>query len=84
MTKHQDLCLQRRSRPEQSNQRQPNQAANVSHQPIASPNSTPLASRIEFPTMTSVVSNKWQNRSNRSKASAKQFDHDFRQIRRLA
>jgi hypothetical protein len=34
--------------------------------------------------MTSVVSNKWQNRSNRSKASAKQFDHDFRQIRRLA
>jgi hypothetical protein len=34
--------------------------------------------------LSSVVSNKWQNRSNRSKASAKQFDHDFRQIRRLA
>src|SRR5437899_10855916 len=52
MTKRQDLCLQRRSRPEQSDQRQPNQAANISHQPRASPNSTPLASRIEFPTMT--------------------------------
>src|ERR1700693_5070876 len=52
MTKRQDLCLQRRSRPEQSDQRQPNQAANISHQPRASPNSTSLASRIEFPTMT--------------------------------
>src|ERR1700732_1414895 len=52
MTKRQDLCLQRRSRPEQSDQRQPNQAANISHQPRASPNSPPLASRIEFPTMT--------------------------------
>src|SRR6202140_4646336 len=52
MTKRQDLYFQRRSRPEQSDQRQPNQAANVSHQPRASPNSTPLASRIEFPTMT--------------------------------
>src|SRR3981189_587265 len=54
MTKRQDLYLQRRSRPEQSDQRQPNQAANISHQPRASPNSTPLASRIEFPTMTRV------------------------------
>src|SRR6478672_7635894 len=52
MTKRQDLCLQRRSRPEQSDQRQPNQAANISHQPGASPDSTSLASRIEFPTMT--------------------------------
>src|ERR1700754_1164305 len=52
MTKRQDLCLQRRSRPEQSDQRQPDQAANISHQPRASPNSTSLASRIEFPTMT--------------------------------
>jgi hypothetical protein len=52
MTKRQDLGLQRRSRPEQSDQRQPDQAANISHQPRASPNSTPLASRIEFPTMT--------------------------------
>src|SRR5258708_4832032 len=52
MTKRQYLYLQRRSRPEQSDQRQPNQAANISHQPRASPNSTPLASRIEFPTMT--------------------------------
>src|SRR6266481_6543768 len=52
MTKRQYLCLQRRSRPEQSDQRQPNQAANISHQPRASPDSTSLASRIEFPTMT--------------------------------
>src|SRR5260221_7375367 len=52
MTMRQYLYLQRRSRPEQSDQRQPNQAANISHQPRASPNSTPLASRIEFPTMT--------------------------------
>src|ERR1700730_7211447 len=54
MTKRQDLCLQRRSRPEQSDQRQPTQAANISHQPRASPNSTSLASRIEFPKMTAV------------------------------
>src|SRR5258708_8900173 len=52
MTKRQDLCLQRCSRPEQSDQRQANQAANISHQPRASPDSTSLASRIEFPTMT--------------------------------
>src|SRR6266436_5611379 len=55
MTKRQDLCLQRRSRPEQSDQRQPNQAANIFHQPRASPDSTSLASRIEFPTMTTHV-----------------------------
>jgi hypothetical protein len=55
MTKRHDLCLQRRSRPEQSDQRQPNQAGNISHQPRASPNSTPLASRIEFPTMTGRI-----------------------------
>src|ERR1700737_872190 len=54
MTKRQHLCWQRRSRPEQSDQRQPNQAANISHQPRASPNSTSLASRIEFPTLTGV------------------------------
>jgi hypothetical protein len=54
MTKRQDLCLQGRSRPEQSDQRQPNQAANISHQPRASPDSTSLASRIEFPTMTTA------------------------------
>src|ERR1700716_4114555 len=52
MTKRQDLYLQRRSRPEQSDQRQANQPANISHQPRASPDSTSLASRIEFPTMT--------------------------------
>src|ERR1700737_4969461 len=54
MTKRQDLCMQRRSRPEQSDQRQPNQAANISHQPRASPDSTSHASRIEFPTMTGL------------------------------
>src|SRR5258708_16799517 len=54
MTKCQDLCVQRRSRPKQSDQRQPNQAPNISHQPRASPDSTSLASRIEFPTMTGV------------------------------
>ena len=52
MTKRQDLCLQRRSRPEQSDQRQANQPANISHHPRASPDSTSLASRIGFPTMT--------------------------------
>jgi hypothetical protein len=46
--------LQRRSRPEQSDQRQANQAANISHQPRASPDSTSLTSRIEFPTTTTV------------------------------
>jgi hypothetical protein len=54
MTKREDLCLQRRPRPEQSDQRQPNQAANISHQPRASPNSTSLASLIEFPTVTRI------------------------------
>src|SRR5712664_2077990 len=52
MTKRQDLYLQRRSRSEQSDQHQPNQAKSISHEPRASPDSTPLASRIEFPTMT--------------------------------
>src|SRR5580704_8254813 len=55
MTKRQDLYLQRRSRSEQSDQRQPNQAKNISHQPRASPNSTPLTCRIEFPTMTGIL-----------------------------
>src|SRR6476659_5702844 len=54
MTKRQDLCLQRRSRPEQSDQRQANQPANISHQPRASPDSTSLASWIELPTMTAL------------------------------
>src|SRR6202140_6021548 len=60
MTKRQDLYFQRCSRSEQSDQRQPNQAANISHQPRASPDSTPLASRIEFPTMTAVLHEKPQ------------------------
>src|ERR1700694_4922946 len=52
MTKRQDLYLQRRSRSEQSDQRKPNQAKSISHEPRASPDSTALTSRIEFPTMT--------------------------------
>src|ERR1700726_2826395 len=66
MTKRQDLYLQRRSRPEKSDQRQPNQPANISHQPRASPNSTPLASRIEFPTMTGVphASSRWEKKGS--------------------
>src|SRR5882757_2075896 len=52
MTKRQNFCLQQCSRPEQSDQRQPNQAATISHQPRASPDSTALTSRMEFPTMT--------------------------------
>src|SRR5262249_30301600 len=52
MAKRQDLYLQRRSRSEQSDQRQPNQAKSISHEPRASPDSTALTSRIEFPTMT--------------------------------
>src|ERR1700732_2094116 len=65
MTKRQDLCLLRRSRPEQSDQRQPNQAANISHQPRASPNSTRLASRIEFSTMTPVPTHQRLRLDNR-------------------
>src|SRR6476659_8692721 len=52
MTKRQDLYLQRRSRSEQSDQRQPNQAKSIPHEPRASPDSAALTSRIEFPTMT--------------------------------
>ena len=47
--------MQRRSRSEQSDQRQPNQAANIFLQPRASPDSTSLASRIGFPTMTAFL-----------------------------
>src|ERR1700726_811509 len=52
MTKRQDLYLQRRSRSEQSDQRQPNQAKSISHEPRGSPDSTALTSWIEFPTRT--------------------------------
>src|SRR6202171_875063 len=54
MTKRKALYVQRRSRPKQTDQRHPNQAANISHQPRASPDSTSLASRIEFPTTTTM------------------------------
>src|SRR4029077_6407005 len=52
MTKRQDLYLQRRSRSDQSDQLQPNQAKSIPHEPRASPDSAALTSRIEFPTMT--------------------------------
>src|ERR1700737_3997037 len=74
MTKRQDLCLQRRSRPEQSDQRQANQPANISHQTRASPDSTSLASRIEFPTMTVAP--------ERLRREARHFATDFRVISR--
>jgi hypothetical protein len=64
MTKRQDLYLQRRSRPEQSDQRQANQAANISHQPRASPDSTSLTSRIKFPTTTAALKQLWDHRNN--------------------
>src|ERR1700716_1144000 len=66
MTKRQDLYLQRRSRPEQSDQPQPVQAANISHQPRASPDSTSVASRIEFPTMTGAKERRSRREAQRS------------------
>src|ERR1700730_505826 len=78
MTKRQDLNLQRRSRPEQSDQRQPDQAANISHQPRASPNSTALTSRIEFPTMTS--SRAWTCRDYREDPSWAHHEKNGREV----
>src|ERR1700682_420012 len=75
MTKRQYLYLQRRSRPEQSDQRQPN---HISHQPRASPNSPPLASRFEFPTMSRSSDPKL--RSRRSLAARLKTDPN-RQLR---
>src|SRR6202049_4089044 len=75
MTKRQDLYFQRCSRSEQSDQRQPNQAANISHQPRASPNSTALTSRIEFPTMTARPGRPERNRAARSFRQLRRFHH---------
>ena len=76
MTKRQGLYLQRRSRPEQSDQRQPNQAENISHQPRASPDSTSLASRIEFPTMTAEKFRKLTGFQIREKFAAMEMTDD--------
>jgi hypothetical protein len=42
------LCSHRHLRPEQSDQCQPNHAANISHQPRALPNSTSLLAGLSF------------------------------------
>src|SRR5882724_1392094 len=55
VTKRQNLSFQRRSRLEQSDQRQPDQAADISHKAKASPDSSSLASQIGFPIMTAAV-----------------------------
>ena len=52
MTKDQYLGFQRGPRPEQSDQRQPDQAANFSHKAEALRDSASVASRIRFPTGT--------------------------------
>ena len=52
MTKDQYLGFQRGPRPEQSDQRQPDQAASFSHKAEALRNSASVASRIRFPTGT--------------------------------
>jgi hypothetical protein len=50
MTKDQYLGFQRGPRPEQSDQRQPDQAASFSHKAEALRDSASVASRIRFPT----------------------------------
>jgi hypothetical protein len=52
MTKDQYLGFQRGPRPEQSDQRQPDQAAGFSHKAEALRDSASVASRIRFPTGT--------------------------------
>jgi hypothetical protein len=56
MTKDQYLGFQRGPRPEQSDQRQPDQAASFSHKAEALRDSASVASRIRFPTGTTVAS----------------------------
>ena len=57
MTKNQYLGFQRGPRPEQSDQRQPDQAASFSHKAEALRGSASVASRIRFPTGTGIVDN---------------------------
>ena len=59
MTKDQYLGFQRGPRPEQSDQRQPDQAASFSHKAEALRDSASVASRIRFPTGT--LDSPWQN-----------------------
>src|SRR6478736_1725231 len=54
MTKDQYLGFQRGPRPEQSDQRQPDQAASFSHRAEALRDSASVASRIRFPTGTTM------------------------------
>ena len=55
MTKDQYLGFQQGPRPEQSDQRQPDQAASFSHQAEALRDSASVASRIRFPTGTVLI-----------------------------
>ena len=54
MAKDQDLSFQRGPRPEKSEQRRPNQAANFFHKIGAWRNSVIVGSRVGFPTGTGV------------------------------
>jgi hypothetical protein len=54
VTRRPNLSFQRHSRLEQSDQRRPDQAADISHKAKASPDSTSLASQIWFPIRTAV------------------------------
>jgi len=53
-TKHQDLCFQRGSRSEKSDQPAPDQAAELAHRAEDSADSLPRANRIRFATGTAV------------------------------
>src|SRR4051812_18649297 len=55
MTKGQDLGFQRGPRPEQQDQYRPDQAASFPHKTEASRDSASRASRIRFPTGTTVT-----------------------------
>src|SRR6202163_4532515 len=54
MTQNHVFSLKRGPRPERSDQRQPDQATNLSHRAGAFPDSISIASKIEFPTGTAV------------------------------
>src|SRR6478736_6847942 len=60
MTKDQYLGFQRGPRPEQSDQRQPDQAASFSHKAEALRDSASVASRIRFPTGTTMAEASWR------------------------
>ncbi len=62
MAQHQDLCFQRASRPEQTDQRTAYQSAEIAHGAEGSPDSLPPANRIRFATetATSLDPNLWR------------------------